>query len=36
MEWNVITSIIFIAGETILGYGVGRFMNIHNMKKNTI
>ena len=33
MEWNVITSIVFVAGETILGYGTGRLIDILNHKK---
>ena len=33
MEWNVITSIVFVAGETILGYGIGRLIDIPNHKK---
>ena len=33
MECNVITSIVFVAGETILGYGIGRLIDIPNDKK---
>lgn len=33
MEWNVITSIVLVAGETILGYGIGRLIDIPNHKK---
>lgn len=33
MEWNVITSIVLVAGETNLGYGIGRLIDIPNDKK---
>ncbi len=32
MEFNVIVSIILVAGESILGYAIGRFMDIPNIK----
>lgn len=33
MEFNVIISIVLVAGESILGYAIGRFMDIPNIKK---
>ncbi len=33
MEWNVITSILLVAGESILGYIIGRMIDIPNYKK---
>ena len=36
MEFNVIISIVLVAGESILGYGIGRFMDIPNIKKHNI
>ena len=33
MEWNVITSILLVAGESILGYIIGRMIDIPNHKK---
>ncbi len=34
MELNVIISIVLVAGETILGYRIGRFMDMPNIKNN--
>ena len=33
MEFNVIISIVLVAGESILGYAIGRFMDMPNIKK---
>lgn len=34
MEFNVIISIVLVAGEGILGYAIGRFMDMPNIKRN--